>query len=436
MPRNQEDALKKGPLLIKIEPCPKTGKAEPCSEECTKECLQKSYTIFDPKPPRKSRRSSEIPPLVVGVVEPPRVSIESTPSSHVEDVRAESSGNLIKSPKSSYSESSNESKRSSGGSHISAPPLLVPVLSEVQEESEIPPRKSETSNVKSETSTEKSEDSNEKSEPSPEKSETSIRKSEPSEESTRKSEISETSTKRSETSTIKSGISSAEIIKSDVSKNESVPDKKEPSIEDKPAKGESQGADCVLEILILEKHNKKCENWKLPGETTDWLKDYNIVSHHAVKICQGQPTQHPITSQLMKPSECICEKSTNVNRFSSCPVCGRCPCHGRRPKPGYESATDSEPLPPSEPLSLSNLSEPDTYVESESSASTRYDYVPDFSKMAIVRPRQEKKYPFFRRCFAKNKRKADARTTKAEMKGRCPQCPEPVCLEGLVNDAK
>lgn len=210
MYRNQED-FKKGPLLIKIEPCPKTAKAEPCSEECTKECLEKSYTIFDPKPPRKKRTSSVLVTPVVEIMESPKKSLESA-GTNSEDVKMESSGNIIKSPDTF----SSESVKSTNDSEHSIPSVVTPILSEVKAESTPSIEKSQeslTKSLKAESST---------IEPLPVEKKSSILKKPHEEEPP-------------DTSTLKK------------------PQEEHPDTE------------CVLEILILEKHSDKCEFWKPPG---------------------------------------------------------------------------------------------------------------------------------------------------------------------------
>lgn len=58
--------------------------------------------------------------------------------------------------------------------------------------------------------------------------------------------------------------------------------------------------------------------------------------------------------------------------------------------------------------------------------------------MPIIKTQPEKKYPFFVKCFMKNKKKTEGNKRKSEMgkdekveEGQiCPQCPKPVCLVG------
>ncbi|KAK9883548.1 hypothetical protein WA026_001727 [Henosepilachna vigintioctopunctata] len=48
-----------GPLLIKIETFPKSGRNKRCFADCNEKCPRKSYTIFDPKPPRRRSKTKD-----------------------------------------------------------------------------------------------------------------------------------------------------------------------------------------------------------------------------------------------------------------------------------------------------------------------------------------------------------------------------------------
>ncbi|XP_045478476.1 uncharacterized protein LOC123683457 [Harmonia axyridis] len=282
MPRNKNDH-QEYPLLIKIENCPKTAKPDPCSEECTKECLEKSYTIFDPKPPRKRRSTVE---QAIEVIQEPISPMASTP------------------------------ERS---------PIITPVVSQTK-------------------------------------------------------------------------------------KSSSVLLPKEPSVQKTP-QPEEKDVGCTLEILVLEKHDRDCKLKKSTAATLDWLKGYNIISHHSVRICQGDT---PIQVLAPQPTggTCDCGRFT---KKASCPVCSRL---GRRINTPFTSVIQE---PPQCLRSISDISEPETYIESVDSGGGRRGFEPDFKDMPIVRQKGER-YPFFSKCFSRN----CWRPQKRERKKVEPKVPEPI----------
>ncbi|KAL3274186.1 hypothetical protein HHI36_015603 [Cryptolaemus montrouzieri] len=287
MPKFNEDAYRKGPLLIKIEACPKSGKTEPCSEECTRVC-EKTYTIFDPKPPRKKSKDSSIEPESKLEVETSNASLKSpSKSSSIKSVKSRSTKSSSMSKPESF-----ESRKSSLEGNAESPELSpeLPVVDEEIEQS-------------------------------------------------RKSSI---------------------------------------KLEEPPSNFIERN--CFLEICVLEKHDENCRYRGQSDGTEDATGDSRVIARQLIKMC------HPSTPRPKEDAECLCEKSTEVNMFASCPICSQCPCHSKG-KTMLKIPAAIYTKPSSETESIRSLSEPETYIESVASSEGAFiTGLPDFRSIPIRHP--------------------------------------------------